>query len=77
MIKEIVTYEIAQELYRLGYYEFYHYYNAYNKHLFTTPMSTHGEGFIAPNYENACEWIKKNYKIEPIQELLLETLKTL
>ena len=75
-----VTYEVSQQLHRLGYWESQYYYNLYNRHLFSRPIPTPVESLPAPTWEQLYEWLREERGVEilnPEPELVLELLRSL
>jgi len=77
---DIVTFEIAERLNKLGYLQHNgYYYNIYNKMAFTTSYHTHSEAIFAPGVKEVAEWLKIMFKanVEPSNDSIAEFLKTI
>ena len=77
---ELVTFEIAERLNKLGYLQHIgYYYNVYNKTIFATSYYTHSEAIFAPNVKEAADWIMTMFKVpvEPNNNSIAEFLKTI
>ena len=77
---DIVTFEIAEKLNKLGYLQrIGYYYNIYNKMAFTTSYHIHAEAVFAPDVKEASEWLKImfNATVEPSNDSIAEFLETI
>jgi hypothetical protein len=76
---QVVSFEISEKLYMLGYVGSFFYYNIYNKQLYTEYKIIHTEAMHAPTLSEAAEWLNEKYgvKVDPVAQEISDFLKTI
>jgi hypothetical protein len=76
---QVVSFEISENLFMLGYVGTFFYYNIYNKQLYTEYKVTHNEAMPAPTLAEAAEWLNEQYgaKVGPVSQEISDFLKTI